>query len=117
MSIAMSQKNFDEIFSPTDAGRNEMRRAAYAVAGLSAALYGIWKRDRLGWPLLIGGGYFLYRAVVQKIPHENSIELAQTVNRSAEEIFSFWRNLSNWPLFMDGMDRIRSAGSASATWT
>jgi uncharacterized membrane protein len=93
------------------------RSAALAVAGLSGIAYGLWRRGGLGWPVLLGGCYFLYRAANQSVSSEQNIQLTQTVNRTPDEIFSFWRDFNNWPLFMDGMDRIRSADSTSARWT
>lgn len=117
MTVRTRSSNFEQSFDSMDQTSSKVRRAAYAVAGLSGVLYGVWKRDRLGWPLLLGGGFFLYRAAVQKIPQENSITLALTVNRSGDEIYSFWRDFHNWPLFMDGMDRIRSANLTTSSWT
>jgi uncharacterized membrane protein len=117
MSARTPSIDFEQSLDSVDQTTSTVGRAAYAIAGLSGVLYGAWRRDRLGWPLLLGGGYFLYRAAVQKIPQENSIRLAQTVNRSADEIYSFWRDFQNWPLFMDGMDRVQSADSMTVAWT
>ena len=94
-----------------------VRSAAFAVAGLSGIAYGLWRRGGLGWPVLLGGCYFLYRAANQDVPPEQNIELAQTVNRTSDEIFSFWRDFNNWPLFMDGMDRMQSVEDGFARWT
>ena len=93
------------------------RSAAFAVAGLSGIAYGLWRRGGLGWPVLLGGCYFLYRAANQDVPSEQNIQLSQTVNRTSDEIFSFWRDFNNWPLFMEGMDRMQSVEHGFARWT
>jgi uncharacterized membrane protein len=93
-----------------------VRSTAFAVAGLSGITFGLWKRGALGWSALLGGCYFLYRAAIQEIPAERNIQLAQTVSRTADEIFSFWRDFNNWPLFMDGMDRMQSVQQGFARW-
>jgi hypothetical protein len=93
------------------------RSAAFALAGLSGIAYGLWRRGGLGWPVLLGGCYFLYRAANQSVSSEQDIQLAQTVNRTPDEIFSFWRDFNNWPLFMDGMDRMQSVEHGFARWT
>jgi uncharacterized membrane protein len=94
-----------------------VQSTAFAVAGLSGIAYGLWRRRGLGWPVLLGGCYFLYRAAKQDFPPARNIQLAQTVNRTSDEIFTFWRDFNNWPLFMDGMDRMQSVEHGFARWT
>jgi uncharacterized membrane protein len=78
-------------------------RNALLVAGASAIAFGLWRRDRIGWPAVIGGSALLARGAVQKLPRESSCEVSQTIYRSPSEIFSYLREVKNWPAFMKPM--------------
>ncbi len=86
------------------------------LAGGSAVAYGLWKRDRVGWPLLFGGTFLLYRAGMETILHNTTSEVRQTINRSPAEIYAFLLDFKNWPLFMKGLKSLQSTRTETAVW-
>jgi uncharacterized membrane protein len=89
-------------------GRSTLVRNALLVTGASAVALGLWRRDRLGWPAVLGGSVLLARGAALKLPQEFSWEVSQTIDRPAADIMAYFRELKNWPLFMKP---IRSEGA------
>ncbi|HEX2721711.1 MAG TPA: SRPBCC family protein [Gemmatimonadaceae bacterium] len=55
------------------------------------------------------------------IPNENvdgtrMLSAAIRVNRPVEEVFEFWKNPSNYPLFMSQMESVRVTGTGRSHW-
>jgi uncharacterized membrane protein len=45
------------------------------------------------------------------------VERDITVGRTAEDLFAFWRNLENLPLFMGSVDRVEILDDTRSLWT
>jgi len=78
-----------------------------------------------GGLLLVGGGlaYGLVRtlrnstAPPRDIAQDVHIELSVMVNRSAAELFGFWRNFENLPLFMNNLESVEILDNTHSHWT
>ena len=107
----------------------EGERVLSAVAG-SLLLYFVARRHRLDSLLLAGSGYLLYRAVSGHCPltaairGKGSEERASNVNvrtqvivnKPRPEVYAFWRNLENLPLFMKHIDHVDVIDPMTSAW-
>lgn len=112
---------------PAHVGDGE--RILSAIAG-SLLVYFVAKKHKADSLLLLGGGYLLYRAISGHCPlasafksqrragHASSINVrtAVTVNRPRPEVYAFWRNLENLPLFMKHLDHVDVIDSRTSVW-
>jgi uncharacterized membrane protein len=78
----------------------------------------------------LAGGYLLYRGVsghcplreligknqVQKQPKPLLIREALTVNRPRNEVYNYWRQLSNFPLFMKHIVEVNVENELQSQW-
>jgi uncharacterized membrane protein len=107
----------------------EGERALSAVAG-SLLLYFVAKRHRVDSLLLAGSGYLLYRAVSGHCPLTSlfrgtvpgerasnvNVRTQVIVNKPRSEVYAFWRNLENLPLFMKHVDHIDVIDPMTSAW-
>ena len=98
--------------------------AALALSGLRA----LTKRHYLpGLSMMVAGGLFMYRGktghcdlyqamgvdTVSPGSQAVSIEKQVTINRPPQEVYDFWRNLENLPLFMKHLESVQVTGAIS----
>jgi len=76
------------------------------------------------------GAFLLYRAITGNCPvysvinkrrlpdpvRNVNVRVALTVNRPRNEVYAFWRELSNLPLFMKHLDSVTDLGEDRYTW-
>jgi uncharacterized membrane protein len=103
-------------------------RTLTALAG-SLLLYRTIKKHKADSLLLLGGGYLLYRAVTghcpmysllekrAKGPHNINVRTRVVVNRPRRDVYAFWRNLENLPLFMKHLSMVRELDENLSSWT
>jgi uncharacterized membrane protein len=78
----------------------------------------------------VAAGYLMYRGttgycpVYAKLnanasskPRNVNIKVAVVVNKSKEEVYAFWRNLNNLPLFMKHIQKIDIINDITSEWT
>ncbi|HEX4263279.1 MAG TPA: SRPBCC family protein [Verrucomicrobiae bacterium] len=69
---------------------------------------------------LVEKNYSRVRAVASqpslKSGEGSKIEKSLTINRSPEEIYSFWRQLENWPRFMQHIQSVNQTGDGISHW-
>src|SRR5258708_7018116 len=112
---------------PANVGDGE--RVLSAIAG-SLLLYFVAKRHKADSLLLLGGGYLLYRAVSGHCPLVSAfksrrgarqgsninVRTSLVVNKPRPEVYAFWRNLENLPLFMKHLDHVDEIDSITSAW-
>lgn len=68
----------------------------------------------------ISGHSPLYSAIGKTKPDNRSrnvnIQVTQTVNKSREEVYQFWRNFENLPLFMEHLSSVRQIDENISAW-
>jgi uncharacterized membrane protein len=116
----------------------EVERYASAIGGGALALYGLSRGSLAGVTLALVGGALIYRGVsghcnmyeamgVNTAREKGSrasvsgdrgikVEKSITINRSPEELFSFWRNFENLPRFMDHLESVRTTSQTRSHW-
>jgi uncharacterized membrane protein len=121
---------------PINVGRMER----YLSTGLGAALglAGLSRGRLPGLLLVVGGGSLLYRGLtghchlydalgIDSAEHPDAtalpaqqgqhVEKAVAINRSAEDLFAFWRDVTNLPRVMPHIRRVEALDSKRSRWT
>lgn len=113
---------------PDDLGQGG--RLLSAAGGGLLLLYGLSSPTPLRLLLAAIGVGLVYqgttgRNVVESIrtgepmlarPHPLRVKKSVTVNRSAEEVYTFWRNLENLPRFMTHVRSVQRHGNGQSHW-
>lgn len=117
----------------------EIERYASAIGGGALALYGLSRGSLGGITLALVGGALIYRGTTghcdmyeamgvntasdnksgaASIAGERGIKVEKsvTIDRSPEELFSYWRNFENLPRFMDHLESVRTTGDKRSHW-
>lgn len=119
-------------------------RVVSTIAGGGLIAYGIKRKDWLGALLgIVGGGLALrgatghcqvydaldidtnenslYERGKEKakdwFSQETEIVKSITINKSADELYTFWRNFENLPKFMNHLESVKVVDNARSEWT
>jgi uncharacterized membrane protein len=115
---------------------NAAERWVSAVGGGAVAAYGLSRRNWAGLFLAALGGALLYRGASgycavygamgantndigrKKLRTDRSIKIEKTIriNRPADELFRFWRNLANLPRFMGHLESVTVKDDTHSHW-
>jgi uncharacterized membrane protein len=93
----------------------ELKAWAPILGGGALALYGLSRRSLGGLALASVGGMLLYRGVVPR-PVTMRTGATTTINKSPEELFTFWRKLENLPTIMDNLVSVREISQTRSHW-
>ncbi|MBI3464260.1 MAG: DUF2892 domain-containing protein, partial [Planctomycetes bacterium] len=110
----------------------QTERWASIAAGGGLALLGLSRRSIGGAALALAGGALVYRGVTGRCPvyqqlgintaqkhspaigvraqHGFKVERSLSINRPADELYRYWRNLENLPRIMEHLDSVRELG-------
>ncbi len=108
---------------------SDKERIASALAG-SLLLFATTRKHVLNNLLLLGGGYLLYRAVTghcavseaiakgrSRSPfNELKVRTHLVVNKPRAEVYAFWRQLENLPLFMKHLEHVDELDHRTSAW-
>ncbi len=99
--------------SPPEENPSDLERWGSLIGGGALVLMGLQQRSLKGVLMAVAGGGLMYQAAQNKstigkaqealgLNHSQNIRVEKTVtiNRSAEELYQFWRNFHNLPKFM-----------------
>lgn len=114
--------NFHVNVSPTE-------RTVSLLAGVFFLYNGLKKKDKNLLETALAG-YLLYRGVtgncaaytaIGKTKPDNrsrnvNIQVRQIVNRPRKDVYEFWRNFENLPLFMEHLERVNSLNDSISVW-
>ncbi len=143
-SITTTQQRTD-MYSPVEqtvASENVgmVERWVSAIGGGALLVYGIARFDRAGAVLGLLGGSLLYRGVmghsfayqafnintaqrrqgetVTDIPDKKGfrVQRSLTIKRPPEELYEFWFNIENTPLYMQNIESVTKTGERSSHW-
>ncbi len=132
--ISTTNKNKNEeikdFLKDTKQNVGDNERVASAVAGSGLIAYGLTKGGVFGTALSLLGGGLLYRgatghchvySAVDKTtatPAESRIHVQKsvTINKSQAELYQFWHNFENLPLFMDHLESVKVTGEKTSHW-
>lgn len=110
-----------------DKAPGDMERWASLIGGSALVLMGLKDRSLRGVLATLAGGGLLYQGATNKstvkqvedaLGLENAIRVEKTVtiNRSASELYSFWRNFENLPHFMKHIKSITVRDDRLSHW-
>lgn len=143
-NLIKNDKSLTEFLTDTTKNVGDTERVVSTLAGGSLIAYGIKRKDWLGALFgLVGGGLALRGAtghcqvydaldfdtnrksllekgkVKAKDWFEQKVEVVKsvTINKSAEELYGFWRNFENLPKFMKHLESVRVLDDKKSSWT
>ena len=142
---ALTQAQIDRGDAPQgyekDVNVGEIERWASAIGGGALAVYGLTRGTYGGVALALLGASLVYRgttghcyayqaAGIDTSKHEGDnpfvsveggrgvkVEKSVTINKSPEELYSFWLNFENLPRFMNHLEEVRTTGDGRTHWT
>ncbi len=116
----------------------EIERLASAIAGGALAVYGLRQRSIGGLCLTLAGTALLHRGVTghcntyqafgiattdakaangeTAVAKDVHVEKAIAIDKSPEELFSFWRQFENLPRFMKNLESVTCSGLNRSHW-
>ena len=122
--------------SPINVG--EIERLASAIAGGALAVYGLRQRSIGGLCLTLAGTALLHRGVTghcntyevfgintnetkavngeTPVAKDVHVEKAIAIDKTPEELFSFWRQFENLPRFMNNLESVTCSGLNRSHW-
>jgi uncharacterized membrane protein len=120
MAFPSSLPSLDEINSLEDVldtfDQEEVKAWAPIVGGGVLVLYGLSRRSLAGLLLAGAGGLVLYRGLVPR-PTMMRTGASITINKSPEELYTFWRNLENLPSVMHNLVSVQEIDDKRSRWT
>ncbi len=102
-----------------NAGNSKSRSGATKwgslIAGSSLALWGLSRRSPGGVAIAAAGGLLAYSGTRAK-SGSSVAHCSMIINARPEQVYSFWRNLENLPLFMKHLENVSITGPRSSRW-
>lgn len=113
--------------TPADQQANDLERWASIIGGGAMVLAGLHRRSLKGILTAIAGGGLVYQGTQGKstikqvedavgLDHAIRIEKTVTINRSPEELYAFWRDLTNLPKFMSHLKSVEVKDDRRSHW-
>ncbi|NJL85069.1 MAG: cyclase [Leptolyngbyaceae cyanobacterium SM1_1_3] len=113
--------------TPKDQKAGDLERWASIVGGGAMVLSGLQQRSLRGILMAIAGGGLVYQgtqgnSTVKQVEdaigldHAIRVEKTVTINRSAPELYSFWRDLENLPRFMQHLRSVTVLDDRRSHW-
>jgi len=143
-TVNQNEETITQFLSDTTPNVNSTERVASAVAGGALVAYGLKQGGLAGILATIAGGGMLYRGTTghchmydalgvntrdssrgdNASPYKRSlftgrihVSKAVTINKSAAELYAFWRNFENLPIFMKHLESVKNTGEKTSHWT
>lgn len=110
------------------------------VSGVALILFALWRRNLLSIPALLAGLGLLYQSTTGNsplyslldrnravktnparvsVPHEQGVHVTRaiTIDRPVEDLYGFWRNLTNLPQVMGFVESVKLLDGNRSHWT
>jgi uncharacterized membrane protein len=111
-------------------------RLVLGASGAALVWYGLRQESALRWPLALFGAGLLYQGVsgnnmfdqmpmiervpvakhLTSVPAQLRIRKTLTVNRPAEDLYTYWHRLENLPTFMHHVKSVQNLGEGRSHW-
>jgi len=134
--MGINDSNSSPYYSTAERGRDTQNQRWIAMLLGSGLVVGATARRSL--PLALAGGVLVYRGVTGRwafsellglggpearqpstsVPHETGIKVERSIMiyKSPEELYRFWRNLTNLPRFMSQLAEVRQLDEKRSHW-
>ena len=88
----------------------DIQRWGAVLGGSTLALLGLKRRSTVGMAMALAGGTLAYLGATSTSPRRDPVvKTSVLVNASPEDVYRFWRNFDNLPLFMRHIDSVRTS--------
>jgi uncharacterized membrane protein len=129
-----NNESLTDFLTDTKQNVGSTERAISTIAGGGLIGYGLKQGGLFGALLSVVGGSLLYRgatghchaydaagfstATGREKNFQNRIHVKKsvTINKSAAELYSFWRNFENLPQFMTHLESVKTTGEKTSHW-
>ena len=124
-----------KFLTDTKSNVGQAERIVSGVAGGALVTYGLKAGGVFGTALSLVGGGLLYRGATghchvydaasfstaeanagRSAPTRIHVKKSVTINKSATELYSFWRNFENLPQFMTHLESVKITGDKTSHW-
>jgi uncharacterized membrane protein len=120
---------------------NDAERVVSVAVASALISFGIKRRDGLGLLLGLAGGLLAYRGATGHCPAYSAASISNratpndkspynkgwlsgkvhvtktvTINRSVSDLYHFWRNFENLPVFMHHLESVSTTGEKTSHW-
>lgn len=126
-------KNLTDILPNTETNVGSTERIVSAVAGGSLIAYGLKRGGASGYGLAAVGAMIGLRgatghcqvydaagfSTADETPSQPTrihVQKSVTINKSQEELYTFWRNFENLPLFMNHLESVKTKSEKTSHW-
>ncbi|MEO6588455.1 MAG: SRPBCC family protein [Pyrinomonadaceae bacterium] len=143
-NLMKNDKSLTDFITDTTKNVSNPERVISTLAGGSLIAYGIKRKDWLGALLgVVGGGLalrgatghcqvydaldvdtnknsFLEKGISKAkdwFSQKTEVVKSVTINKSADELYSFWRNFENLPKFMHHLEAVKVIDDKKSEWT
>lgn len=122
---------FTEFLTDTSQNVGDNERVVSGVAGAGLVAYGLSKGGAMGAVLSLLGGGLIYRGAsghchvysamdkntaAESAPTRIHVQKSVTIDKSQEELYTFWRNFENLPQFMNHLESVTVTGDKTSHW-
>jgi len=106
---------FNRRYAGNAKSRSGAKKWGSLIAGSSLALWGLSRRSPGGIAIAAAGGLLAYSGARE---HAGSsvAHCSMIINARQEQVYQFWRNFENMPLFMKHLDNVSVTGPRSSRW-
>ena len=99
-----------------DSRSDAAKRWGALITGGSLALYGLSRRSPTGVALAAAGGLLAYSGAKASTQRETIAHSSVVINAAQQEIYLFWRDFENLPLFMNHLESVKVTGERRSRW-
>lgn len=110
-----------------DQSASDLERWGSLIGGGALVLMGLQQRSLRGILMSLAGGGLVYQGARDKSTIQQAqsaigmdqnirVEKTVTINRSAPELYSFWRNFENLPTFMKHLQSVKVYDETRSHW-
>lgn len=127
------KKSLADFFTNTDTNVSQVERVVSGIVGGGLLAYGLKRRDTAGFVLAALGGMLGLRSATGHCqvydaagistadesaskPTRIHVQRSVTINKSQNELYSFWRNFENLPQFMNHLEAVQVTGEKTSHW-
>lgn len=97
--------------------RADIQRWGALIGGGALAVLGLKRRSATGVAMALAGGTLAYLGATSATPRRDPVVKSSVlVNASSEEVYGFWRDFENLPLFMRHLDSVRVSPEGRITF-
>ena len=115
-------KNLNVNVSPAERGFSLLAGAFFLYDAIGKEKKSVFEAVLAGYLLYRGasGNCFVYNALGKTKPDNRSrnvnIQITQIVHKPRTEVYNFWRDLKNLPLFMEHLENVTDLNDGISVW-